>query len=64
MNNVQLKEQLKDALSKKELVKPNRTEERLSMEVESLCDGFCGGGGINTARGAGSVPTDDSDILF
>jgi hypothetical protein len=63
MNNVQTKEQLKESLNKKELVKPNRTEERLAMEVESLCDGFCQGS-INTARGSGSVPTDDTDILF
>lgn len=62
MNN-NLKDQLKEALVKKELVKPNLTESRLSMEVESLCDGFCNGSN-NFARGSGSTPTQDSDILF
>jgi hypothetical protein len=36
MNN----EQLKESLSKKELIKPNTTDARLGNEVESLCDGF------------------------
>lgn len=63
MYNSELKEQLKSSLQKKELVKPNRVEERLSMEVESLCDGFCNNSN-NFARGNGSAPTQDSDILF
>ncbi|WP_212004686.1 hypothetical protein [Chitinophaga sp. HK235] len=63
MNNNQLKDQLKAALVKKELVKPNLTESRLSMEVESLCDGFCNGS-TNLGRGQGSAPIQDSDILF
>ena len=64
MENVQLKDQLKESLIKRKLVKPSLTEERLAMEVESLCDTFCGGGGVNFGRGAGSVPAQDSDILF
>ena len=54
------KQQLKEALAKKELVKPNTTEERLSKEVESLCDGFsCN---TNLARAAGDTG-EDNDIL-
>lgn len=63
MNNTELKEQLKASLQKKELVKPNRVEERLAMEVESLCDGFCNQS-TNLGRGMGSSPIQDSDILF
>lgn len=63
MNNTELKEQLKASLVKKELVKPNLTEARLAMEVESLCDGFCNNSN-NFARGNGSAPIQDSDILF
>jgi hypothetical protein len=54
------KDLLKEALQKKELVKPNKTEERLSQEVESLCDFTCTG---NTARGDGGTGSND-DILF
>lgn len=54
------KQQLKEALEKKELVKPNTTEERLSKEVESLCDGFtCGTYGLSRPAG----DTGDNDIL-
>lgn len=63
MNSNPLKDQLKASLAKKELVKPSLTEERLAMEVESLCDGFCNGS-TNLGRGNGSMPTQDSDILF
>ncbi len=56
------KEQLKEALLKKELVKPNNTEERLSKEVESLCDGFtCNTYGLS--RPAGDTQ-EENDILF
>lgn len=55
------KEQLKAELLKKELVKPNSTEERLTMEVESLCETFdCTG---NLGRADGNVGN-DNDILF
>ena len=55
------KNQLKEALEKKALVKPNTTEERLSKEVESLCDGFtCGTYGLS--RPAGDTG-EDNDIL-
>ncbi|MBB6499065.1 hypothetical protein [Pedobacter cryoconitis] len=55
------KEQLKAELLKKELVKPNSTEERLAMEVESLCETFdCTG---NTARANGNTGG-ENDILF
>ncbi|MDE3250669.1 MAG: hypothetical protein KGO82_18550 [Bacteroidota bacterium] len=55
------KEQLKEALQNKALVKPNTTEERLSKEVESLCDGFsCGTYGLS--RPAGDTG-EDNDIL-
>ncbi|WP_162618565.1 FlmA family RiPP peptide [Pedobacter yulinensis] len=55
------KEELKNSLLGKELVKPNLSETRLSEEVDSLCSGFsCG---TNTARGSGDVLEED-DILF
>lgn len=55
------KEQLKEELLKKELVKPNSTEERLSMEVESLCESFdCTG---NLGRASGNAGN-ENDILF
>lgn len=55
------KEQLKNSLQAKELVRPNLSETRLSEEVESLCSGFsCG---TNTARASGDVLEED-DILF
>lgn len=55
------KEQLKAQLLKKELVKPNATEIRLSTEVESLCETFsCS---YNLSRATGNVDQ-DSDILF
>lgn len=55
------KEQLKAELLKKELVKPNSTEERLAKEVESLCESFsCG---TNVARADGDVGS-ENDILF
>ncbi|AMQ00387.1 hypothetical protein AY601_3521 [Pedobacter cryoconitis] len=55
------KEQLKAELLRKELVKPNSTEERLAMEVESLCETFdCTG---NFGRADGNIGS-DNDILF
>lgn len=55
------KNELKASLEAKQLVKPNRAEERLSKEVESLCDGFtCSG---NTARASGDTE-EETDILF
>ena len=63
MDKNQFKDQLKESLIKRELVKPSLTEERLAMEVESLCDVFCQGS-VNFARGSGAVPAQDSDILF
>lgn len=37
------KQQLKEELAKKELIKPSKMEERLYREVEALCDGLdCG----------------------
>lgn len=61
-NKDQLKSQLQEALQKKELVKPNTTEARISNEVESLCESFCNGSN-NFARGNGDV-AQDNDILF
>lgn len=55
------KEQLKEALQRKELVKPNNTEDRLVKEVESLCDGFsCS---TYTGRPAGDTG-EENDILL
>lgn len=55
------KEELKESLKNKELVRPNLSEARLSDEVESLCSGFsCG---TNTARAEGDV-MEENDILF
>lgn len=55
------KDELKNSLKIKELVRPNLSETRLSEEVESLCSGFsCG---TNTARAYGDVMEED-DILF
>ncbi|MBB6499066.1 hypothetical protein [Pedobacter cryoconitis] len=55
------KEQLKEELLKKELVKPNSTEQRLAMEVESLCESFdCTG---NLGRASGNTGH-ENDILF
>jgi len=55
------KHELKKILQAKQLVKPNKAEERLSKEVESLCDGFtCT---YNTARAAGDTE-EETDILF
>ena len=54
------KQQLKDALEKRELVKPNSIEERVSKEVESLCESFACTG--NTARAAGDTG-EENDIL-
>lgn len=62
-NKEQLKDQLQAALTKKELVKPNTTEARISLEVESLCESFCNNSN-NFARGNGGVPVDENDILF
>jgi hypothetical protein len=57
MNN----EQLKEGLSKKELIKPNTTDARLSNEVESLCDGFT----CTSFNGSPSGNTGkETDILF
>ncbi len=55
------KQQLKEALQRKELVKPNNTEDRLAKEVESLCDGFsCS---TYTGRPAGDTG-EENDILL
>jgi hypothetical protein len=57
-----IKDLLKEALQKKELVKPNKTEERLSQEVESLCD-FRPNCMINSGRVGGATGSSD-DILL
>ena len=54
------KEQLKQALEKKELVKPNSIEERVSKEVEALCESF--GCTANVGRASGDTG-DENDIL-
>lgn len=55
------KNQLKAELLKKELVKPNSTEERLANEIESLCESFsCD---LNGGRASGDVGS-ENDILF
>ncbi|MFA6245548.1 MAG: hypothetical protein WC615_01320 [Mucilaginibacter sp.] len=55
------KDSLKEDLLKRELVKPNSTEERLAQEVESLCETFdCTG---NLARANGDIGS-ENDILF
>jgi hypothetical protein len=57
MNN----EQLKEDLSKKELIKPNTTNARLGNEVETLCDGFsCQNFSFSPQGDTGK----ETDILF
>ena len=55
------KDMLLESLQKKELVKPNKTEQRLAQEVESLCDFVCTG---NFARGQGDTNGSEDNILF
>jgi hypothetical protein len=56
------KEQLKNELQAKELLKATVTEARLAKEVETLCT-YTQSGGINTARPSGDV-IEENDILF
>lgn len=56
------KEQLKTELTKKELIKPNSTEERLVLEVATLCEAFTPQG-CTVARATGDIGS-DNDILF
>lgn len=55
------KDQLKTELLIKELVKPNPIEERLGLEVESLCETFNCTSDLSRAKGS---TVDENDILF
>ena len=56
------KEQLRSELLKKELIKPNSTEERLTREVESLCENYMSCSYF-IERGGADVGS-ENDILF